>query len=137
MDINVDLFQWSINFFGKKTLGGTVKKENIWKKELAEELHKPVVRKFEKRKVHLHFIGNIWDADLTDMQLMSTFNKAIRFGVRKIPPWSIPPPLPRWIPTWVRVTLGGIWSEGIHRWGNWPGRNFLVPSFFIMRYWYF
>ena len=64
MDINVDLFQWSINFFGKKTLGGTVKKENIWKKELAEELHKPVVRKFEKRKVHLHFIGNIWDADL-------------------------------------------------------------------------
>ena len=25
------------------------------------------------------------------MQLMSTFNKGIRFGVRKIPPWSIPP----------------------------------------------
>ena len=25
-------------FFGKKTLGGTVKKKNIWNKELAEEL---------------------------------------------------------------------------------------------------
>ena len=29
MDINVDMFQWSINVFGKKTLGGTVKNENI------------------------------------------------------------------------------------------------------------
>ena len=40
-------------------------------KELAEELHKPFVRKFKERKVHSSFIDNIWGADLADMQ----FNK--------------------------------------------------------------
>ena len=36
-------------------------------KELAEELHKLIMRKFEKRKVHSSFIDNIWGADLGDM----------------------------------------------------------------------
>ena len=48
-------------------------------KELAEELHRPIIRKFNKRKVHSSFIDNIWGADLTDMQLISKSNKAIRF----------------------------------------------------------
>ena len=48
-------------------------------KELAKELHKPIIRKFNKRKVHSFFIDNIWGADLADMQLISTFNKGIRF----------------------------------------------------------
>ena len=46
-------------------------------KKLAEELHKPITRKFKKRKVYLIFIDNIWGAD--DMQLISKFNKVIRF----------------------------------------------------------
>ena len=54
-------------FFDKKASGGTVKNENISKKELAEELHKPIIRKFKKKKVHLIFIDNIWGADLADM----------------------------------------------------------------------
>ena len=33
-------------------------------KELAKELHKPIIRKFEKQKVHSHFVDNIWGADL-------------------------------------------------------------------------
>ena len=33
-------------FFDKKTLGGTVKNEIISNKELAEELHKPIIRNF-------------------------------------------------------------------------------------------
>ena len=37
-------------FFDKKTSGGIVK--IISKKELAEELRKPITRKFEERKVH-------------------------------------------------------------------------------------
>ena len=41
MDINVDLLQWSMNFWYKKTSGGTVKNQNISNKELAEELDKP------------------------------------------------------------------------------------------------
>ena len=48
-------------------------------KELAEELHKPIIRKFEKRKVNSLFIDNLWDADLARMQLISKFKKGIRF----------------------------------------------------------
>ena len=33
-------------FFDKKTSGGTVKNEIISNKELAEELHKPIIRNF-------------------------------------------------------------------------------------------
>ena len=47
--------------------------------QLAEELHKPIIRKFEKRKVHAAFKDNIWGADLADIQLLSKYNKGIRF----------------------------------------------------------
>ena len=47
--------------------------------QLAEELHKPIIRKFKKRKVYSAFKDNIWGADLADMQLISKFNKGIRF----------------------------------------------------------
>ena len=48
-------------------------------KELAEELHKPIIRKFEKKKVHSSFIDNIWGAYLADMELISKFNKELRY----------------------------------------------------------
>ena len=44
-------------------------------KELAEELHKPIIRKLIKTKVYSSFIGNIWGADLTNMQFIIKFNK--------------------------------------------------------------
>ena len=47
---------------------------------LAEKLHKEIIRKFEKRKVHSSFIDNIWGTDLADMKLISKFNKALRFS---------------------------------------------------------
>ena len=47
--------------------------------KLAEELHKPITRKFKKRKVYSTFKDNIWGADLADMQLISKFNKGFRF----------------------------------------------------------
>ena len=62
-----------------KFAGSGIKNENISNKELAEELHKPIIRKFKKRKVHSHFIDNIWGADLADMQLITKFNKGFRF----------------------------------------------------------
>ena len=46
---------------------------------MAEELHKPIIRKFKKRKVDSTFIENIWGTDLGDMLLMSKFNKGFRF----------------------------------------------------------
>ena len=47
-------------FFDKKTSGRTVKNENISNKELAEGLHKPIIKIFKKRKVQSPFIDNIW-----------------------------------------------------------------------------
>ena len=47
--------------------------------QLANELHKPIIRKFKKRKVYSSFRDNVWGADLADMQLLSKFNKGFRF----------------------------------------------------------
>ena len=44
----------------------------------ADELHKPIIRKFKKRKVYSSFRDNIWSADLPDIQLLSKFNKEFR-----------------------------------------------------------
>ena len=64
-------------FFDKKSSGsGIVNKENT---QLADELPKPIIRKFNKRKVHSSFKDNIWGVDLADMQLYSKFNKGFRF----------------------------------------------------------
>ena len=61
--------------FDKKTSGGTVKNKIISNKELLEELYKPIIRKFEKRKVHSPFIDNICGADLAiDMQIDMIYN---------------------------------------------------------------
>ena len=66
------------NFFDKKSQesGLASNKENI---QLADELHKPIIRKFKERKMHLSFRDNIWGVDLADMQLFSKFNKEFRF----------------------------------------------------------
>ena len=65
-------------FFDSKVSGSGAKliPEN---KQLANELHKPIIRKFEKRKVYSTFKDNIWGVDLADMQLLSKYNKGIRF----------------------------------------------------------
>ena len=47
-------------FFDRKTSGSGIKNENISDQQLAEELHKPIIRKFKKRKVHSTFMDNIW-----------------------------------------------------------------------------
>ena len=46
---------------------------------LAEELHKPIIKKFEKRKVYSQFKDNIWGVDLADMQSLSRKNKGIKY----------------------------------------------------------
>ena len=58
-------------------------------------MHKPIIRKFNKRKVQLPFIDNIWGAGLEDMQLISKFKKEFRFILCVIDidskyPWVIP-----------------------------------------------
>ena len=68
-------------FFDKKTSDDTVKNEIISNKELAEELHKPIIKKFEQTKVHSSFIDNITGADLADMQLISKVKKGFKFSL--------------------------------------------------------
>ena len=42
-------------------------------------MHKPIIIKFQKRKVYSSFKSNIWDADLADIQLISKYFKWIQF----------------------------------------------------------
>ena len=46
---------------------------------LADERHKPILRKFNKRKVYSQFKDNIWGVDLADMQSLSRKNKGIKY----------------------------------------------------------
>ena len=63
-------------FFDKKSMGSSIDKANL---ELANELHKPIIRKFKKRKVYSSFKDNIWGVDLADTQLISKYNKGIKY----------------------------------------------------------
>ena len=47
--------------------------------QLANELHKLIIRKFKKRRVYSSFLGNIWGADLADMQSLSKYNKGVKY----------------------------------------------------------
>ena len=44
-------------------------------RELAEKLHKPIIKKIRKRKVYLSFKESIWGGDCADLQLTSKVNK--------------------------------------------------------------
>ena len=46
---------------------------------MPNELHKPIIRKFKKRKVYSSFRDNIWGVDLADMQSLSKYNKGIKY----------------------------------------------------------
>ena len=61
---------------------GFIKLKNTTKSNssiLADELHKHIIRKFNKRKVYSQFKDNIWGVDLADMQSLSRKNKAIKY----------------------------------------------------------
>ena len=46
--------------------------------QLANELHRQIIRKFKKQKVYSLFRDNIWGVDLADMQSLSKYNKGIK-----------------------------------------------------------
>ena len=70
-------------FFDKKSTGGSFKKlKNTTKSNsliLADELHKPIIRIFNKRKVYSQFKDDIWGVDLADMQSLSRKNKGTKY----------------------------------------------------------
>ena len=61
-----------IEIFSVARTGGGTK----WKEQLADELHKPVKRKF-RRRVIANGVGDSWSADLVDMQWSSRENKGL------------------------------------------------------------
>ena len=62
------------NFFDKKTGSGVSAS-----KQLAKELHKPRIKKFKRRNVYVRFKGNVWAADLVEMEHLSSKNKNIKY----------------------------------------------------------
>ena len=63
-------------FFDKKSKGSGINEPNY---QLANELHKPIIRKFKKRKVYSSFRDNIWGVELADMHSLSKYNKGIKY----------------------------------------------------------
>ena len=68
-------------FFNERAKGsGINNKENLLVNSLlAEELRKQITKNFKRRKVYSSFKDNIWDVDLAYMQLISKYNKGIRY----------------------------------------------------------
>ena len=52
---------------------------NDWSQQLAEELHKPITKKFSKRTVISNSVDEIWAADLVEMQKFSKWDKWIKY----------------------------------------------------------
>ena len=68
-------------FFDKKSTGSGITRNTTKSTSsiLADELHKPIIRKFDKRKVYSRFKDNIWGVDLAGMQSLSRKNKGIKY----------------------------------------------------------
>ena len=47
--------------------------------QLANEVHKQIIRKIKRWKVYSSFRDNIWGVDLADMQSLSKYNKGIKY----------------------------------------------------------
>ena len=46
---------------------------------MVNEFHKLIFRREKKRKIYSSFRDNIWGVDLADMQLLSKYNKGIKY----------------------------------------------------------
>ena len=52
-------------FFDQKSTGSGIK--SMPNQQLVNELHKPIIGKFKRRRVYSSFKNNIWGIDLADM----------------------------------------------------------------------
>ena len=81
------LASMAYKLFDKKTKGSGVTmlanksavKSTCQNEQLAEELHKPIIKKFKKREAYSSFKNHIFGADLADVQLLSKFDKGIMY----------------------------------------------------------
>ena len=68
MDTRAILLQWFINSLLPMVL-----------LKIKIKVHKRIIKKFEKQKLYSSFANNIWGLDLVNIQLISKFNRGIRF----------------------------------------------------------
>ena len=61
-------------FFDKKTGSGV-----SIDKQLAQELHKSVIKTFKRRKVYARFKENIQTADIAEMESLSSKKKKVKY----------------------------------------------------------
>ena len=66
-------------FFDKKASGRGANNEIKRNEQLADELHKPIIKKLKKREFILHLKTIFRGADLADIELISKFIKRTRF----------------------------------------------------------
>ena len=84
---NYDGFQRALasmvwKFFNERSKGILSKKilgSGIENKRSVDELRKPIIENFKRRKVYSSFKDNIWGVDFADMSLISKFNKGIKY----------------------------------------------------------
>ena len=71
------------NFFDSKSAGSSfltlANKSMSNQLQLSYELYKPIIRKVKRRRVSSSFEDNTWDVYLRDMQLISKYNKIVRY----------------------------------------------------------
>ena len=74
------------NFFNERTKRSRINLQanSLNNEILAEELHKPIIKNFQRRKVYSSFKDNIWDVDLADMQSRCVIDLFSRYA------WVIP-----------------------------------------------
>ena len=68
-------------FFDKKSAGSgvaTLANESMSYYQLANEVHRQIIRKFKRRKVYSSFKDNIWGVDSADVHSLSKWNKRIK-----------------------------------------------------------
>ena len=66
-------------FFDKKSSGSDITNGSNY--QLANELYKPIFKKFKKRKVYSSFRDNNWGVDLADVQSLSRYNKGVQYSL--------------------------------------------------------
>ena len=65
-----DIASMIYNFFDRNSCDSGVKSEIMSNMQLAQELHKPIIRKVKKQKVPSSFKNNTWSAEIFDWQLI-------------------------------------------------------------------
>ena len=77
IDIKEVSLLWFITVLIINAPGNGVK--SMPNQQLTDDLYKPIITKFKIIKLYSSFRDKMWGADLADMQLISKFNKRIRF----------------------------------------------------------